>query len=141
MSTLIIIRGLPGCGKTTAARKMKFTLRVNRDDLRAMLLETWNYEERELEDLVTRMQFSCIQTALLSGFDTVCDDTNLSEDAVVMLQAIATLCKGQHRIVDMRDVRLDVCLKRNAQREVGKGYVDPNVIVRMYHEYIEGKQF
>lgn len=80
MSTLHITRGLPASGKTTWAKAWVSArdqrLRVNRDDLRAMLYGRTRLTFAE-EERVTAIQRDTARTALKAGLDVVCDDMNL----------------------------------------------------------------
>ena len=89
MQTLTILRGLPGSGKTTLASKMLAgattpTIRINRDDLRAMIVGKDNdlyggtkSGVNAREKLVRNMRDALIKCALESGTDVIVDDTNL----------------------------------------------------------------
>jgi len=90
MQSLTITRGLPASGKSTwALEQVKLfpgTVRVNRDTIRQMLGVKWN---TKLEKLVSQIRDDSIRSALASGRNVICDDTNLSDRTVNHLQAIA----------------------------------------------------
>lgn len=116
MSTLTITRGLPGCGKSTWART-KRAWRVNRDDLRTMVLSgPWPHGDRYVEDLLTVAQHAMIGALLRADVDAVCDDTNLSDRVVNALCGIAWAAGAQIAIHDMRDVPVEECIRRDALR-------------------------
>jgi hypothetical protein len=74
MTELLITRGLPASGKTTwareriDARKSGEIVRLNRDDIRRMMLPT-TYREpvHHAEELVTKVQHGPIVALLLAG--------------------------------------------------------------------------
>ena len=79
---LILTRGIPASGKTTAALAWVAAdpanrVRVNRDDLRRMLHGvsfglTWTQEQQ-----ITTLQQGIVKTALEAGRNVIVDDTNL----------------------------------------------------------------
>ena len=143
MPVLHIIRGLPGCGKTHRAREMVDAatprgslVRVNRDDLRRMMLpRDYRAPERDLEYAVTRAQHTLIGTLLHSGRDVVCDDTNLPARHVRALLEIAAKNNADVSFLDMTDVPLDICIARDVHR-TGPGYVGEDVIRGMHLRYL-----
>ncbi len=136
MATLYITRGLPGSGKSTWARQQPGTVRVNRDDLRAML-HGGHTGEGWAERQVTAVQHAAVEALLKSGQSVICDDTNLRGKTVKDLAAIASECGATAEIVDFTHVPLEVCLERDAQRP---GSVGAEVIQRMHERYLAGKR-
>lgn len=143
MPVLHITRGLPGCGKTVLARQMVdgaeprgSLVRVNRDDLRRMMLPSdYRAPERDLEYTVTRAQHAMIGTLLHSGRDVICDDTNLSARHVRALLEVAVQAGASWSILDMTHVPLEVCIHRDSLRE-GAEHVGEAVIHRMHTQFI-----
>lgn len=81
---LLFLRGLPGSGKSTWARKwvegvkhQHDVIRVNRDDLRNM---RGNYWIPKQEDMITEMENACCRIAFKNGKSVVLDATNLNND-------------------------------------------------------------
>jgi tRNA uridine 5-carbamoylmethylation protein Kti12 len=68
----------------------------------------------------------------------VVSDTNLAENVYNDLWELAASEGAEFQLQDFRDVPLDVCLERNAQR-TGKEFVPKEAILRMYNTYIKGK--
>jgi predicted kinase len=74
------LRGLPGSGKSTYAKRLLTNpdwVRVNRDDLRASVFGGAGVLSHTEENLITKMQRDIAAHALQSGLNVVVDDTNL----------------------------------------------------------------
>lgn len=119
MSTLVITIGLPGSGKTTRARNWvardpQRRVRVNRDDIRAMM-HGGRLGTQAQEAQVTIAQHAAV-AALLSAGDVVVDDTNLHPEHVAALRRLAKRARADFRVWDMRDVPVGVCIARDRGR-------------------------
>jgi tRNA uridine 5-carbamoylmethylation protein Kti12 len=136
MAIIYASKGLPGCGKTTAARKViendPAIVRANRDDIRFMMFgKYWGVDE----DAVTFVQYSIIDAALRAGKDVYVDDTNLSPIAQENLLNAARAVEGTQIIWhDHTDVPLCVCIERDDGRERKVG---PEVIRSMWERYLK----
>jgi predicted kinase len=80
LSNLTLFIGLPGSGKSTEAkRRVKAegnTVRVNRDDLRAMCFNShWT---RKREEYIIKTEQNMALQALGLGYNVIVDDTNLN---------------------------------------------------------------
>src|SRR5687768_1236213 len=79
--TIILTKGLPGCGKTTWAKQLQGAhppqyKRINKDDLRAMLDNgLWSGGN---EKMVLKARDVLINLALDAGKHAIIDDTNLN---------------------------------------------------------------
>jgi predicted kinase len=142
MPTLTITRGLPGCGKTTWARAWvaedpTARARVNRDDLRAQLHDgEWRGEPTERQIIAARD--ATITALLRRGVDVVCDETALPSRTARDLRRLAVLVGAGFAVVDMTDVDLDECLRRNATRS-GKARLPDDRIADLHARFITGK--
>lgn len=138
---LTMMRGLPGSGKTTRARKMVVDsgnqARVNRDDLRAMLFDgKWSGKR---EAAVIAVEKAIAHTLLCHGLNPVIDDTNLLPKHKQMWQDFAKAEGIQHSNNPVEFVLEDVgtplheCITRDYWRhnEPGEHYVGAPVIYRM----------
>jgi tRNA uridine 5-carbamoylmethylation protein Kti12 len=143
VTTLTILRGLPGAGKTTKARELvnanpSTTLRLNRDDYRTMLhggLLNTDWQEH----MVTVAQHAAIRAALNAGYNVVVDDTNLPNDVFAALVLLGANAGAVITSIDLRDVPLDVCINNNMRRAGTPGYVPPEVIRAQHATYIAGR--
>ena len=147
MAELHLTRGLPGCGKTTFAKRWvgpagteENRVRINRDDLRfAIFGRYWPVDEK----VITAAQQSAVRAALRAGTSVIIDDTNLRQRD---LQAWVDLgYKVDPEITihfhDMTDVPLALCIERDRKRqEAGDRFVGHSVIVDKYNRFIKGKQ-
>lgn len=116
---LIMLRGLPGSGKTTWAHAYLVAhptaVRVNRDELRAMLhgARPWSAAD---EAVTTRVRDALICQALLLGRTVISDDTNLEPYHLSTLTALAAPFGVTVRVVEMA-TPLEACIARDARRE------------------------
>lgn len=141
---LIITRGLPGSGKTTWSRdycaqyEQGMRVRVNRDDLRAMLFGAGYRPSYEFEQTVTEIQHNAIRALLRAGKTAVADDTNL---VLKHARALSRLAYEEGAEFEVRDeflrTALPECLRRNADRPV-ETRVPVAVIEGMYTRYVRG---
>lgn len=139
MTILILTRGLPGSGKSTAAAAWvgadpDWRVRINRDSLRDM------GHGRRLgtgaqEAIVTGLQESGARTALSHGTSVVVDDTNLRNGDVNRWARLAAEAGAEFEVWDFRNVPLEVCIARDAQRD-GLDRVGEQVIRDKYEEHI-----
>jgi len=130
---LLALRGLPASGKTTYAKELvdKGWVRVNKDDLRAMLNNgKWSPEN---EGFVLALRDEIIIRNLVNGRNVVVDDTNLDPKHLIQFEAIA-----QEFLADFEirffDVPVRECIRRNALRP---NPVPEKVIYQMYNRYID----
>lgn len=133
--TIILVRGIQGSGKTTLAKNLvKYDnklVRINRDDIRAMLCTEWSYA---FESVVIKMQLSMVKDALDKGYSVVIDDvSNLNEKTINRLKRTFPNTE-----IQLKDICLltDVneCIRRDALRE---NPIGEKVIRETYNRYID----
>jgi predicted kinase len=139
--TFILTRGLPGCGKTSAALKWAAKDRdrrfvIERDAVRTLLRVGHGDHER----LVTIAQHAMIGALLDGGYSVAVADTNLVDAHVRRLLDIGAEFRVPVEIWDMTNVPVDVCLSRNSGR-AGAAHVPEGVIRRMHEQHIAGRPY
>jgi predicted kinase len=113
-----VLVGLPGSGKSTWAlswvQNNPDWIRVNRDDFRFML-KGLPFLDSKAETAITKMVTDSVETALLSGYNVVLDNTHCR------LKYINELVKrfGEMATVEFQyfDVSTDECIRRDSLRE------------------------
>lgn len=131
MPKVIILQGLPGSGKSTWAKeKVRENngewIRINKDDLRAMLHDATHSDKQERQIEMTRDVI--IQTFLRKGKNVIIDDTNLHPKHIRKIKSLA----GPLNEVEVIffNTPIEVCIARDAKRE-GKAHVGEKVIRMM----------
>jgi predicted kinase len=141
LGELVILRGLPGSGKTTHAETLAFLdggRVVGRDHIRALTGIKNGVGSRKQEDEISKVQDQLITAGLLSGQNVYVDDINLKAAYVKRLIRLAVHLGASWSIEDLTYIPLTECLRRNAARS----RVVPSDVIRSYHKrFIEGKGF
>jgi predicted kinase len=124
MKTFKMYMGIPGCGKSTQARKIKEELGddcviVNRDTIREELgcwgAENWSPES---EKEVLRERNARIQDAMTAGIAVIIsDDTNYSPKNRNIFEYFCKKFGYTFEVIDLSDVPLAVCIERDSKRE------------------------
>lgn len=130
---LLALRGLPASGKSTFAKELvnKGWVRVNKDDLRAMLHNSkWS---KDNESYIISLRDEIIISSLVQGKNVVVDDTNLDPKHLIHFESIAGEFLADFEI-KFFDVDLKECIQRNRMREKP---VPDKVIYTMYERYIK----
>lgn len=150
MPKLLMLKGLPGSGKTTYAKSLEDYKRVNMDDLRRMLYDYNGKLSKSNERLMQTMRNNLIGNLLLQGVNVVVDDTNLHQKHAGTMKLLV----NQHNQVILGggmfsntlerydyeekfiDTPLKDCIKNDLKRQhsVGK-----DVIMRMYNQFLKPK--
>jgi predicted kinase len=143
MPEVIILKGLPGSGKSTWAKQQVEAnpgqyKRVNKDDLRSMLDGgRWS---KQNEQMVLDLRDSIIRVALERNCHILVDDTNLSnrhEERIRHLVSEINKLEGkQHRVrvQDFTEVPLETCIERDLMRPQSVG---EKVIRGMYDQFLK----
>lgn len=128
-----MLKGLPASGKSTYARdlvKNNGYVRVNKDDLRAMLHNSKHTRGNEAQ--VLRIRDAIILDCLHNGRSVVVDDTNLNP---IHAQAISSMAKSFNATFETKffDTPIEECIKRDLQRPVSVG---ERVIRQQYNQWL-----
>ena len=145
MRTLLLLRGSPGCGKSTWIEQnglKPYTLSA--DDIRLLCsspaLNTDGLEEinQKNDEIVWATLFQLLETRMVNGEFTVIDATNSKTSE---MNRYKTLCE-QYRyriwLVDFTDVPIEVAKERNRSR-VPLKRVSDTVIDKMYARFATQK--
>lgn len=133
MTKLLMLKGLPASGKSTYAKgRVEFEqmVRVNKDDLRAMLHGSKHTKGNEAQ--VLRIRDAIIADCLHNKRSVVCDDTNLNPIHEQVLRSIAQQFGAEFE-VKFFDVPIHECVKRDLQRPVSVG---ERVIRQQYNQWL-----
>ena len=139
--TLYVMRGLPGSGKSTEARKIikefeargEMCIRLNKDEIRLMMgYSNWN---NNIETVVREAIDKMTLAALREGISVINDNTNLSVRDIADANENAEFYNA-NLIVDTRclGVPVDECIARDAQR-TGSAKVGSDVIRGFVKKY------
>lgn len=128
---MLMLCGVPGCGKSTYADKEKESFIIHSSDSIRAELGDVNDQSRDVE--VFEILHNRIKEDLLAGHDVIYDATNVKKVyRKRFLESISDIQCYKDIVVFLTD--LDECLARNEQRE---RQVPENVIkgMRMNFEY------
>ena len=135
---LVMLRGLPGSGKTTVAKELvqQGFIRVNKDSIREMLyfLEKSKYDgvfKPKLESLVAGLEVSMARQILEEGHNVVVDDTNFDSRCHTAFHRLAEDLGVDFEVLDLK-VPVEECILRDKGRKEGVG---ENVIKNMAGRY------
>lgn len=136
MLKLVMMKGLPGSGKSTYARKLvdKGYVRVNKDDLR-MMLNNGSFSKAN-EKLVQKIEDEAVRAALSSGRSVVVDNTHFNPKHAQRLLETATGHNATFEEVFL-DTPLEDCIKNDLKRDRSVG---EKVIRRMYNQYLRQRK-
>jgi len=143
MAKLLILRGIPGSGKSTWAKayveKNKDWVRVNRDDLRNMRGIYWLPKQ---EKLITMWENLAVAAALTNGYNVILDSTNMdygrNGERIDYLrkelskQGYTYLCQFEVETINFT-ISLEEAIKRDLARPNSVG---EKVIRTFYDKYI-----
>jgi predicted kinase len=138
LKKLLLLKGLPASGKSTYAKELANSgwLRVNKDDLRAML-HNGKWSKRN-EDVVLTLRDDIILQGMMNGAPVVVDDTNLhpKHEETIRRMVADFNTAGIHEYTfetKFFDVSVDECIKRDLARPVSVG---AKVIRDMHNQFL-----
>ncbi|EFC80084.1 AAA family ATPase [Parafrankia sp. EUN1f] len=150
--TLTITRGLPGSGKSTAARRRRDQLRaaghravvVSRDPLRDQLGLT--YGDTAGEKHVTAVRDAQVNTLLRAGVNVIVDEMNLAAQYVRHWMETALRAGALFSVLDLTDVDVELCVRRDTLRPepmpgaVTGARVGEQAIRNQHRRFLAGKK-
>jgi predicted kinase len=134
----MIFKGLPGSGKSTLAadlvrKEPKRWIRINRDDLRGMVVGPGNNphaRDNSREELMRAMKEALMRQAFDSGYDVILDDTHLVPQTLKKLHAAAA-GYGDVKVIEKAvNVDTKTAIERDSNR-TGFAHVGEKVILDM----------
>ena len=141
MRTLLLMRGAPGCGKSTYIKRnglQPYTLSA--DDIR-LLCQSPQQDvygnaiiSQKNEKIVWEILFNILKTRMEMGEFTVIDATNSKTEEMNRYKVLASEYRYRIYLIDFTDVPIEECKRRNAQREHLKVVPDA-VIDKMYARF------
>ncbi len=142
MRTILILRGLPGSGKTTYANEFiknePSFKRVNKDHIRLML-DNGLYTKQN-EKVVVSVQEDLIRKFINDGFNVIVDNTNLIQSTVNQIYKIASdigdVCVVEHWM----NVTVEECLERNSKREGSARVLDSVITIMASKHHVGGRR-
>lgn len=141
MRTLLLMRGAPGCGKSTFIDKNGLRpFALSADEIRLMCQAPVQTVDGKMaisqnnEATVWSILFNLLETRMQNGEFTVIDATNSKTEEMNRYKSLADTYRYRMFIVDMTDVPIEDCKKQNLQRDITK-HVPENVIDKMYSRF------
>lgn len=139
MPEVIILKGLPGSGKSTWAKAQVdkqpgVYKRVNKDDLRAMMDNSaWGGKS---EKFVLMIRNRIILDAVKAGYSVIVDDTNFNPTHLDTITRLVDHIEGVKVRVKEFECSVEECIKRDLKRPNSVG---EKVIREMYNKYVAPK--
>lgn len=138
---IVIMRGLPGSGKSTLSKKIVEQnptkwVRICRDDLRNMCHPYWIPKR---EKLISIFEKELIRNTLIQGYNVVLDATNFKSDWVInIVDEIEEIYEDTKITIEYKslDTPLWKCIWRDFKRRLfGNRSVGYKVIISFYNKY------
>lgn len=145
MRTLLLFRRAPGCGKSTYIKEHNLEQYVlSADTLRLMCQSAQETPAGQMEispqndDVVWEMLFKLLEVRMSHGEFTVIDATNSKTVEMNRYKNLAKQYRYRMYVIDMTDLPIEECKRRNAQREWLKR-VPEAAIDKMYARFATQK--
>lgn len=145
MRTLLLFRGAPGCGKSTYIKEHNLEQYVlSADTLRLMCQSAQETPAGQMEispqndDVVWEMLFKLLEVRMSHGEFTVIDATNSKTVEMNRYKNLAKQYRYRMYVINMTDLPIEECKRRNAQREWLKR-VPEAAIDKMYARFATQK--
>ena len=141
MRVLLLFRGAPGCGKSTYIDRnglRPYTLSADEIRLQCQSVQQSIYGGEEIsqsnDKTVWKILFDLLELRMENGEFTVIDATNSKTSEMTRYKKLADSYRYRMYCIDMTDLSIDECKRRNAQRPSYK-QVPEEVIDKMYARF------
>lgn len=141
MRVLLLFRGAPGVGKSTYIDKhglRPYALSADKIRLQCQSAQQTIDGETEIslknENTTWRVLFDLLEVRMQNGEFTVIDATNSKTEEMNRYKKMADTYRYRIFIIDMTDVPIDECKRRNASRPIFK-MVPEEAIDKMYARF------
>ncbi len=144
MRQLIILRGVPGCGKSTWLKDKGLEhYALNADNIRLLVQSPVMNTDGDLritgrhDNKVWKLLFELLEQRMERGEFTIIDATHSSRKMVTAYKKLLEKYRYRIAMIDFKDVSLETILDQNLKRESYK-FV-PEEQIKMIHERIQHK--
>lgn len=113
-----MLKGMPASGKTTIARDLVAKgghIRVNRDLIRTML--HFDKFTGKNERATVQIEKAVVSNFIQTGYNVIIDDCNLNPNNQVMWEGVAKTLSSSFEVIDLTNVSMDECIKRDKERD------------------------
>lgn len=141
MSKLVIMRGLPGSGKSTWAKAWVNEdpinrVRLNWDDMRNMMGPYW-VPERENTGVLKELREKFLKHMMERNWDIVCDNMNLNPKEIEFYENIVKEFNedGHPYTIEFKDffIPVEECIRRDVMRT---NPIGEKTIKSLFHKYM-----
>lgn len=138
MRSLVLLRGVPGSGKSHFVEKQGWKEYTLEPDAFRIMCDSLVYDingqysiSQHSGDLVWKTLFEVLEHRMAKGIFTVIDATNIKTTDMKRFKDLAVTYRYRIYVVDFTDVPIELCKKQNAMRPEFKR-VPESVIENMY---------
>lgn len=138
MSTLIIMCGISGSGKSTKAKELKSKYNaviISTDDIREKIFK--NVHDQEHNGEVFRIAYDAINTFIELSHNVIFDATNIKYSSIKDLKKGIKYWNDVDKILCIMDTPIDKAIKQNNARDK---VIPTEVIIRQANTFKDNKE-